>query len=89
MSDGIEAQLQDFGGRPPEDLAAALRALVFPANQDPALANVFGACTANVPQLFPDVVHCRAAAALGGPEAEIFPVVLQAGFGSSCVHLVH
>ena len=49
-SGGLEAQLQDFGGRSPEELAAALRALVFHANQDPALANVFSTCAANVPQ---------------------------------------
>ena len=63
-------------------------ALVFHANQDPALVHVFfSTCTANVPQLFPDIVHDKAEA-LGVPVAEIFPVI-QAGFGSPCVHLVH
>ena len=83
-SGGIEAQLQDFGGRSPQDLAAALRALVFNANQDPALANVFSTYAANVPQLFLDVDRDKAEA-LGVPVAEVFSV-LQASLGSSYVN---
>ncbi len=83
-SGGLEAQLQDFGGRSPEELAAALRALVFHANQDPALANVFSTYAANVPQLFLDVDRDKAEA-LGVPVAEIFSV-LQASLGSSYVN---
>ena len=83
-SGGIEAQLQDFGGRSPQDLAAALRALVFNANQDPALANVFSTYAANVPQLFLDIDRDKAEA-LGVPVAEIFSV-LQASLGSSYVN---
>ena len=83
-SGGIEAQLQDFGGRSPEELAAALRALVFHANQDPALANVFSTYAADVPQLFLDVDRDKAEA-LGVPVAEIFSV-LQASLGSSYVN---
>ena len=84
MSGGLEAQLQDFAGRSPQDLAAALRALVFNANQDPALANVFSTYAANVPQLFLDVDRDKAEA-LGVPAAEIF-AVLQASLGSSYVN---
>ena len=84
MSGGIEAQLQDFAGRSPQDLAAALRALVFNANQDPALANVFSTYAANVPQLFLDIDRDKAEA-LGVPVAEIFSV-LQASLGSSYVN---
>ena len=83
-SGGIEAQLQDFGGRSPQDLAAALRALVFNANQDPALAGVFSTYAANVPQLFLDIDRDKAEA-LGVPVAEIFSV-LQASLGSSYVN---
>ena len=83
-SGGIEAQLQDFGGRSPQDLAAALRALVFNANQDPALANVFSTYAANVPQLFLDIDRDKAEA-LGVPVAEVFSV-LQASLGSSYVN---
>ena len=83
-SGGIEAQLQDFSGRSPQDLAAALRGLVFNANQDPALANVFSTYAANVPQIFLEVDRDKAEA-LGVPVAEIFSV-LQASLGSSYVN---
>ena len=83
-SGGIEAQLQDFAGRSPQDLAAALRALVFNANQDPALAGVFSTYAANVPQLFLHIDRDKAEA-LGVPVAEIFSV-LQASLGSSYVN---
>ena len=74
-----------FPGEVP-DLAAAL---VFHANQDPALIHVFfSTCTANIPQIFPDVVHDKATETLGVPVAEIFPVI-QASFGSPFVHVVH
>ena len=83
-SGGIEAQLQDFAGRSPQDLAAALRGLVFNANQDPALAGVFSTYAANVPQLFLHIDRDKAEA-LGVPVAEIFSV-LQASLGSSYVN---
>ena len=83
-SGGIEAQLQDFAGRSPQDLAAALRALVFNANQDPALAGVFSTYAANIPQLFLHIDRDKAEA-LGVPVAEIFSV-LQASLGSSYVN---
>ena len=84
MSGGIEAQLQDFKGGAPHDLAAALRALVFNANQDPALRNVFSTYSANVPQLFLEIDRDKAEA-LGVPVAEIFSV-LQTSLGSSYVN---
>ena len=76
--------MQDFAGRLPQDLAAALRALVFNANQDPALTGVFSTYAANVPQLFLDIDRDKAEA-LSVPVAEIFSV-LQANLGSSCVN---
>ena len=84
MSGGLEAQLQDFAGRSPQDLAAAGPARAgLHANQDPALANVFSTYAANVPQLFVDIDRDKAEA-LGAPVAEIFSV-LQSSLGSSCV----
>lgn len=38
---GFEFQLQDTAGRSPQDLAAAMRGLVFAANQAPELQRVF------------------------------------------------
>ena len=83
-SGGIEAQLKDFEGRSPQHLAAALGGLVFNANQEPALQNVFSTYDANVPQLFLDVDRDKAES-LGIPVAEIFSV-LQASLGSSYVN---
>ena len=76
--------MQDFAGRSPQDPAAALRALVFNANQDPTLAGVFSTYAANVPQLFLHIDRDKAEA-LGVPVAEIFSV-LQASLGSSYVN---
>ena len=80
----IEAQLQDLEGRSPQALAAALRSLVFNANQDPALSNIFSTFSANVPQLFLEVDRDKAEV-LGVSVAEIFST-LQASLGSSYVN---
>lgn len=80
----IEAQLQDFQGRSPQDLAAALRSLVFSANQDPALANIFSTYSANVPQLFLELDRDKAEA-LGLSVADVFST-LQANLGSSYIN---
>lgn len=80
----IEAQLQDFQGRSPQELASAMRSLVFNANQDPALANVFSTFSANTPQLFLDLDRDKAEA-LGLPIAEVFST-LQASLGSSYIN---
>ena len=79
-------QRQDFAGRSPQGWPRPCTP-VFNANQDPALVKVFSTYAANVPQLFLDIAHDKAEA-LGVPVAEIFPVI-QAGFGSPRVHLVH
>ena len=50
---GFEFQLQDFGGSPPQDLAAVARGLIFAANQNPALARVFTTFAANTPAAVP------------------------------------
>ena len=80
----IEAQLQDLAGRSPQDLAAALRGLVFNANQDPALSNIFSTYSASVPQLFLEVDRDKAEV-LGISVAEIFST-LQASLGSSYIN---
>ena len=80
----VEAQLQDREGRSPQALAAALRSLVFAANQDPALSSVFSTYSANVPQLFLDVDRDKAQA-LGIPVSEIFSI-MQASLGSSYIN---
>ena len=50
---GIEAQLQDYESRTPQELASAVRSLIFGANQNETLKDVFSTYSANVPQLFP------------------------------------
>ena len=80
----IEAQLQDLEGRSPQALASALRSLVFAANQDPALSNIFSTYSANVPQLFLDVDRDKAEA-LGISVSEVFSI-LQASLGSSYIN---
>jgi HAE1 family hydrophobic/amphiphilic exporter-1 len=81
---GLEMELQDRGGRTPEDLAAALRAFVFNANQQPELDGVFSTFRADTPMLFVDVDRQKAEI-LGIPLAAIFGV-LQANLGSLYVN---
>ena len=80
VSGGLELELQDLAGRSPQELGAALRGLIFAANQDTQLANVFSTYSADVPQLFVDVDRDKAQS-LGIPVAEIF-TTLQANLGS-------
>lgn len=80
----IEAQLQDLLGRSPQALASALRGLIFNANQDPALSNIFSSYSANVPQLFLEVDRDKAEV-LGVSISEIFSI-LQASLGSSYIN---
>ncbi|MGI9508487.1 MAG: efflux RND transporter permease subunit, partial [Geminicoccaceae bacterium] len=79
-SGGIEAQLQDYESKSPQELAAAVRSLTFGANQDPVLTDVFSTFSANVPQLFLEVDRDKAET-LGVEIAEIFRT-LQANLGS-------
>ena len=81
---GVEAELQDLSGGTPQDLAAATRSLVFAANQQPELTQVFSTFSANVPQLFLEVDRDKAQV-LGIPISEIFKT-LQAQFGSSYIN---
>jgi len=77
---GIEAQLQDFESRSPQELASAVRSLVFGANQSDVLKDVFSTYSANVPQLFLEVDRDKAET-LGVEISEIF-TTLQANLGS-------
>ena len=77
---GIEAQLQDYESRSPQELAAAVRSLVFGANQNAALKDVFSTYSANVPQLFLQVDRDKAET-LGVEISAIFQT-LQANLGS-------
>ena len=81
---GVEAELQDLSGGTPQELASATRSLVFAANQQPELAQVFSTFSANVPQLFLEVDRDKAQV-LGVPISEIFST-LQAQFGSSYIN---
>jgi HAE1 family hydrophobic/amphiphilic exporter-1 len=77
---GFDLQLQDRAGGSPQDLAAALRALIIEANQQPELRNVFSTFQADTPQVWVDIDREKAKS-LGIPLSEIF-LTLQAQLGS-------
>ncbi len=81
---GFELQLQDKRNGDPQDLALAMRGLIFEANQDPQLQNVFSTFRAEVPQIKLDVDRLQAKA-LGIPISEIFSS-LQTQLGSLYVN---
>ncbi|WP_020590805.1 efflux RND transporter permease subunit [Kiloniella laminariae] len=83
-SGGIEAQVQDYLGRTPQELASAVRSLAFTANQQPELSNVFSTYSANIPQLFLEVDREKAKV-LGIEIADIFST-LQTNLGSSYIN---
>lgn len=77
---GFEFQLQALGSGTPQSLAAAMRAVVYEANQDPQLKNVFSTFKADVPQVKLEVDRLQAKA-LGVSLSEIF-TTLQTQLGS-------
>lgn len=81
---GLEAELQDLEGRSPQELAAAVRSLVFHGNAVEAFSSMFSTYSANVPQLFLDVDRDKAQV-LGVELSEIFST-LQASFGSAYIN---
>jgi multidrug efflux pump len=81
---GFDLRLQARSGQSSQDLAAAMRAVVFKANQDPALSAVFSTFSAGVPQIFLDVDRTKAEL-LGVPVGDIF-ATLQAHLGSLYVN---
>jgi len=81
---GFEYQLQDLQGRPPEELAAVMRALVVAANQDPDLTRVFSTWATNNPQVFLDIDREKAQT-LGINIRDVF-TALQATLGGYYVN---
>jgi multidrug efflux pump len=77
---GFQYELESVGGgASPADLAATMRALVFEANQQPELANVFSTYGANSPQVYLDIDRNKAQI-LGVAVSDIFQA-LQATMG--------
>jgi hydrophobe/amphiphile efflux-1 (HAE1) family protein len=81
---GFEYQLEDLRGVSPQELAAVTRGLVFNANQDPKLANVFTTYGASTPQLYLDVDRDKVQT-LGIDLADLFNA-LQATLGGYYVN---
>ena len=81
---GFEYQLQNLEGRPASEMAGVMRALVFAANQDPALQRVFSTYAANTPTVFLKIDRDKAQV-LGVPIDNIF-AALQASLGSAYVN---
>jgi hydrophobic/amphiphilic exporter-1 (mainly G- bacteria), HAE1 family len=81
---GFEYQLQDLQGRPPEELAAAMRGLVLAANQDPALSRVFSTWATDNPQMYLDIDREKAQT-LGVSVSDVF-TALQATLGGYYVN---
>ncbi|MBS0001634.1 MAG: multidrug efflux RND transporter permease subunit [Thioalkalivibrio sp.] len=81
---GFELQLQDLQGRPPEELAAAMRALVFAANQHPDLGAVYSTWATDNPQIYLHIDRDKAQA-LGVQIGDVFSA-LQATLGGAYVN---
>jgi hydrophobe/amphiphile efflux-1 (HAE1) family protein len=81
---GFEAKVLDLIGGSPDELAQAVRSLVFAANQDPRLSRVYSTYSANVPQYFIDIDRDKAET-LGISVKEVFST-LQTNFGSSYIN---
>ena len=81
---GFEMALQDRSGADPQALATASRALIYAANQDPRLQNVYTTYSAAVPQVALEIDRERAQT-LGVSISAIFNA-LQANLGSLTVN---
>ncbi|MGB5253702.1 MAG: efflux RND transporter permease subunit, partial [Sedimenticolaceae bacterium] len=81
---GFEYQLEDLQGRSPDELAAAMRAMVLGANQDPDLKRVFSTWATNNPQVFLNIDREKAQT-LGVAVNDIF-TGLQATLGGYYVN---
>jgi len=80
---GFDLRLQARAGQSQEDLAEAMRALIFKANQTQGLAGVFSTFRADVPHVYLDIDRKRAEV-LGVSPGNIF-ATMQAHLGSSYV----
>jgi hydrophobe/amphiphile efflux-1 (HAE1) family protein len=81
---GFEYQLQDFEGRPPQELGSAMLGLIVAANQDPNIAAAFSTFSPTTPSLYLDVDRDKAQT-LGVRIADIFSA-LQATLGGFYVN---
>jgi HAE1 family hydrophobic/amphiphilic exporter-1 len=81
---GFQYVLEALQGQPPSDIAAALRALVVAANQQPELAGVYSTYAADTPQLYLDINRDKAQV-LGVKITDIFNA-LQSTLGSFYVN---
>ncbi len=77
---GIEMELQDLGGRPPDELARALQGFILRANEHPDIASAFSTFSAQTPQLFLDIDRDKAET-LGVRINDLF-TTLQANLGT-------
>ena len=77
---GIEMELQDLGGRPPDELARALQGFLVRANEHPGIARAFSTFSAQTPQLFLNIDRQKAET-LGVPINDLF-TTLQANLGA-------
>ena len=84
MTGGFDFRLQALWYQSPQEIAAATRAMVIAANQDPALMRVFATYTANTPQIFVDLDRTRTET-LKVPVSRVFST-LQAELGSRYVN---
>jgi len=81
---GMEGQVLDTQGKTPQELAEAMRSLVYKANQNTSLDAVFSTYSATVPQYYIDVDRDKAYT-LGISLADIFST-LNANLGSAYVN---
>ena len=81
---GFEYQLLGRGGADAAEIAAVARALVFAANQDPALERVFTTYNASTPQLYLDIDREKVQT-LGIDVSDVFST-LQSILGSAYVN---
>ncbi|MCG6897919.1 MAG: multidrug efflux RND transporter permease subunit [Thiocapsa sp.] len=81
---GIEMELLDLAGRPPDELAGALQGFLINANADPGIQRAFSTFSARTPQLFLDIDREKAET-LGVRLSDLF-VTLQANLGSLYVN---
>ncbi|MFZ1574602.1 MAG: efflux RND transporter permease subunit, partial [Chromatiaceae bacterium] len=81
---GIEMELLDLTGRPPDELAQALQGFITHTNEDPRIQRAFSTFSAQTPQLFLDINRDKAEA-LGVRLSDLF-VTLQTHLGSLYVN---
>lgn len=84
MSAGVEMEVQQTAGGTPQDLAAAVGALVYAANQRAEIGQSYTTFRANVPQVFVDLDREKAKI-LDVPISEVFQT-MQAHLGSYYVN---